>query len=155
MKIGMIVYSQTGHTHSVAVKLEQKLSAAGHAVNVERLQVIGNWQPGTQDIQLATLPDVAPYDALVFAAPVMAFSLSPAMASYLTQIASLQDKKVVFLVTEFFPFPWMGGNRAISQMREICESKGAQVCGSGVVNWSRPRRDRQIAEVTDRLSMSF
>jgi flavorubredoxin len=155
MNIGMIIYSQTGNTHSVAIKLEEKLAAAGHSVDMERLKVVGEYRPGTSDVRFETLPNVGQYDALVFGAPVEAFSLSPVMKSYLTQIPSLQDKKVACLVTQFFPFRWLGGNRAVRQMKRICESKGAAVCGSGIVNWSRSRRDQQIAEVTDRLSRLF
>ncbi len=41
MKIGIIVYSQTGNTFSVAEKLKAKLTAAGHNVNIERLTTVG------------------------------------------------------------------------------------------------------------------
>jgi flavodoxin len=155
MNIGMIIYSQTGNTHSVAMRLKEKLSAAGHSVNMERLKIVGEFRPGMKDVQFETLPNAGQYDALVFGAPVQAFSLSPVMASYLKQIASLQNKKVACLVTEFFPYPWLGGNQAIRQMKKICESKGAAVCGSGIVNWSRARREEQIIEVVDRLSRLF
>ena len=155
MNIGIIIYSQTGNTHSVALKLKEKLSAAGHSANIERVEISGELGPGVTNSQLKTRPEVDTYDALVFGAPVLGFSLSPVMKSYLTQIASLKSKKVACLVTEFFPFPWMGGNQAISQMKKICESKGAAVCGSGIVNWSRARRDQQIIEVVDRLSRLF
>ena len=155
MNIGMIIYSQTGNTYSVAMKLKEKLSAAGHSVNIERVEVSGEVRPGVTSFQLKTRPEVDTYDALVFGAPVQAFSLSPVMTSYLKQIASLQNKKVACLVTEFLPYPWMGGNQAIRQMRKICESKGATVCGSGIVNWSRARREEQIIEVVDRLSRLF
>ena len=43
MNIGMIIHSQTGNTHSVAMKLKEKLSAAGHAVDLERLKVVGGY----------------------------------------------------------------------------------------------------------------
>jgi flavodoxin len=155
MNIGMIIYSQTGNTYSVATKLEERLAAAGHSVNLERLQVVGEYKPGTEDVQFETLPDAGQYDALVLGAPVQGFSLAPVMNSYLQQIASLQNKQVVCLVTEFFPYPWMGGNQAVRQMKNIAKSKGATVCGSGIVNWSRKRRDQQIVEVVDRLSNLF
>lgn len=154
MDIGMIVYSQTGNTHSVATKLQEKLSAAGHSVTLERIEVIGEVSPG-QAVQFKTLPDAGKYNTLVLASPVMAFSLSPVMTEYLKQVASLQDKKVAFLVTEAFPFPWLGGNRAVRQMKRACESKGATVCGSGIVNWMKKRREQQIVEVVDELSSLF
>ena len=154
MNIGMIVYSQTGNTHSVALKLQEKLSAAGHTVTLERIEVSGEVQPG-KPVQFKTLPDAAKYDALVFGSPVQAFSLCQAMVDYLKQVASLQGKKVAFLVTQAFPYPWLGGNRAIRQMKRLCESQGATVCGSGIVNWMKKRREQQIVEVVDRLSSLF
>jgi len=154
MNIGMIVYSQTGNTHSVATKLEEKLAAAGHAVTLERIEVTGEVQPG-KPVQFTTLPDAEEYEALVFGSPVHAFSLCQAMVDYLEQVASLQGKKVALLVTEAFPYPWLGGNRAVRQMKRACESKGAIVCGSGIVNWMKKRREQQIVEVVDGLSGFF
>jgi hypothetical protein len=40
-------------------------------------------------------------------------------------------------------------------MKRLCESKGATVCGSGIVNWMKKRREQQIVEVVDRLSGLF
>ena len=154
MDIGMIVYSQTGNTHSVATKLQEKLSAAGHSVTLERIEVIGDVSPG-QAVQFKTLPDAGKYDALVFGSPVQAFSLCQAMVDYLKQVTSLQDKKVACLVTQAFPFPWLGGNRAVGQMKKACESKGATVCGSGIVNWMKKSREQQIVQVVDQLSGLF
>ena len=155
MNIGIILYSETGNTYSVSQKLKEKLIKAGHSVNIERLKVIGKVHPGKKDIQFASLPNIEPYDALVFGSPVQAFSLSSAMTAYLSQIKSLQDEKVAFLVTQFFPFPWLGGNRAIGQMKKICESKGATICGTAVINWSKPSREKQITDMVEKLSKLF
>ena len=155
MNIGIILYSQTGNTYSVSLKLKEKLITAEHSVDIERLKVVGEVRPGTKDIRFETLPDIEPYDALVFGSPVQAFSLSSVMASYLTHIASLQGKKVAFLVTQYFPFPWMGGNRTVGQMKKICEPKGAVVCGAAIVNWSNPNREKRIIEVVEKLSKLF
>ena len=155
MNIGIILYSQTGNTYSVSLKLKEKLITAEHSVDIERVKVVGEVRPGTKDIRFETLPDIEPYDALVFGSPVQAFSLSSVMASYLTQIASLQGKKVAFLVTQYFPFPWMGGNRTVGQMKKICEPKGAAVCGAAIINWSNPNREKRITEVVEKLSKLF
>lgn len=154
MNIGIIVYSQTGNTYSVALRLKEQLAAAGHTVTLERIEVIGEVTPG-KPVQFKTLPDVGPYDALIFGAPVHAFSLCQPMSGYLEQVTSLQGKRVACLVTQGLPYAWLGGNRAIRQMSRLCEAKGATVCGTGVVNWMNRRRDHQIAEVTDRLSRVF
>ena len=155
MNIGIILYSETGNTYSVSQKLKEKIVKTGHSVNIERLKVIGKVHPSTKDVKFESLPDIEPYDALVFGSPVQAFSLSSAMTAYLSQIKSLLDKKVAFLVTQFFPFPWLGGNRTIGQMKKICESKGATICGAAVVNWSKPSREKQIAEMVEKLSKLF
>lgn len=155
MNIGIILYSETGNTYAVSQKLKEKLVKAGHSVNIERLKVIGKATLGTKNIQFESLPDIGLYDALVFGSPVQAFSLSSAMKTYLSQIKSLQDKKVTFLVTQYFPFPWLGGNRAIGQMKKIGESKGATICGTAVVNWSKPSREKQITETVEKLSKLF
>ena len=160
MDISMVVFSHTGNTHSVAQKLLEKLSAAGHNVSYERLKVVGGYSPevdmqNPEGIRYEALPDLSRHDRIIFGSPVQGFSLSMAMIQYLERLPSLAGKEVAFLVTEAFPFGWMGGNRAIRQMTGICESNGATVRGSGLVNWMRPTRARQIEEVTDRLSVVF
>ncbi len=154
MEIVMVIYSQTGNTLSVAQKLERRLTDAGHSVTVEHLKTEGEARPGDQDVELKTFPDPTSYDAIVFGAPVHAFSLAPAMQAYLRRVSGLEGKPVACLVTQFFPFAWMGGRRAARQLRAATESKGARVCATAVVNWSF-RRESRIDQVVDKLSKCF
>ena len=155
MNIGIIVYSQTGNTLSVAEKLKEKLTAAEHTVSLEKVTVAGGRKQGDRTFQLETQPDPGPYDAVLFASYVEAFSLCEVMARYLKQLESLDGKRVACLVTQAFPYPWMVGNRAIRQMRKRCQSKGATVVGSDVVNWAKSRREMTTATAVDRLSRLF
>ncbi|HUT86633.1 MAG TPA: flavodoxin [Candidatus Heimdallarchaeota archaeon] len=155
MKIGIIVYSQTGNTLSVVEKLKEKLAAEGHTVVLEQVTVAGGRKSGDRAFQLETRPDVASYDALVFGSAVEAFSLSQVLKSYLAGVDSLQGKQVACLVTQSFPYPWMGGNRAIRQMRRICESKGATVRGSAIVNWAKCRRAKTTAQAIEGLTRAL
>ena len=155
MKIGIIVYSQTGHTLEVAEKLKQRLIGEGHSVNLEQVTVVGGRTPQTKGFELETLPEAGLYDAIVFGSAVEAFSLSPVLSRYLNQIDSLQGKEVACLVTQQFPFPWMGGNRAIRQMKKICQSKGASIRAAAVVNWSKSRREKTMTAAIDHLSKAF
>jgi multimeric flavodoxin WrbA len=82
-----------------------------------------NNQQGTKNIQFKNLPDIDVCDALIFGAPVQAFSLSKAMNNYLQQITSLLYKKIVYFVTKRAPFKWTGGTRAIVKMKNICQLK--------------------------------
>jgi hypothetical protein len=155
MKIGIVVYSQTGHTLSVAEKLKEKLASAGHSVDLKLIAVVGGRKSGERDFQFEALPDLSTYEGLVFGSAVEAFSLSPVLSRYLQQIESLQGKAVSCLVTQQFPFPWMGGNHAIRQMRRTCEKKGAAVRTSGIVNWAKSRRESTMAKAVERLSRAF
>jgi len=155
MNIGIIVYSWSGNTLSVAEKLKERLAAAGHSANLEQVAVAGERKQGAREFQLETLPDVGPYDAIVFGSAVEAFSLSPVLKAYLKRVGSLEGKMIACLVTEAFPYPWMGGNRAIGQMRRLCQAKGATVVGSAVVNWAKSRREKTIARAIDRLAGLF
>ena len=155
MNIGIIVYSQTGHTLSVAMKLKEALSAAGHTVTLERVETAGPVSLGATNVLLRTKPSVDVYDALVFGCPVRGGEPAPPMASYLEQLGSLEGKKAVCLVTGFFPVAGWGRDQTIVQIKQVCESKGATVCGSGSVGWFSLSRKRQIAEVVDDLSGLF
>ncbi|GAB4115067.1 MAG: hypothetical protein Kow00103_09550 [Candidatus Caldatribacteriota bacterium] len=155
MNIGIIIYSQTGNTNSVALKLKEKFSAGGHSVNIEQIEISERSSPRATNFQFKTKPDVDKYDALVFGAPVQAFSLSPVMKSYLTQMVSLKGKKVACFVTKGLPFCWTGGNQAINKMEKICKSKDGEVCGSEIVIWGSASREQKIAEVIDRLARLF
>jgi flavodoxin len=152
MNIGIIVYSQTGNTLSVAQRLKEKLAAAGHSAVLEKITVAGERKQGDRAFELEASPDAKAYDAIVFGSAVEAFSLSPVLTEYLKKVESLEGKRVALLVTQQFPYPWMGGNRAIRQMRNLCQSKGATVIGSSVVNWAKSRREKTTAVAVDRLS---
>ncbi len=151
MKIGIIVHSHTGNTLGVAEKLMDTLTSAGNTVAIERVTAVNEDPSAAGNIQLKTIPDITSYDHLIFAAPVRAFSLSPVMKLYLKQLSSLKDKKVSCFVTQHFAFPWMGGNNAIKQVKRACESKGASISNTGIVNWSNKSREKMISNVIEKL----
>jgi menaquinone-dependent protoporphyrinogen IX oxidase len=155
MNIDIIIYSQTGNTHSVALRLKEKLIKAGYLVNLDRLCVIGGYKQGMRDIQFETLPDVEKYDAFVFGSPVHAFSLSQVMTAYLKQIEYLNGNKVALFVTKQLPFNWTGGTQAVKKMRKICETKGGIISGSGIVIWSSKNRERMITDLTEKICRLF
>jgi NAD(P)H dehydrogenase (quinone) len=156
MKIGIIVHSQTGHTYSVAENLKDKLTAAGHTVNIDRIASADTKQADPQKIRIEKLPDISAYDALVLAAPVQAFSVSPVMKAYLPQLPPLNGKKTVIFVTKGLRFNWTGGNGAISRMAKAVESKGGKVIGTGILVWKEDAsRDSKVKDMTGRLSKLF
>jgi NAD(P)H dehydrogenase (quinone) len=152
MKIGIIVFSHTGNTYTIAQKLQDKLSSKGHTVNIERITHKGSNTPDIKNVQLDERPDVDKYDVVVFGSPVWGFSLSSVMTAYLTQISTFQNKKIACFVTKSLPFSWTGGNRAIMQMKKIIESKNANVCGTEIVTQSSIKNDTKLKDVIEKLS---
>jgi len=155
VKIGIIIHSHTGNTNLVAEKVRDELEKKGYEVAFHRLKIEGGWHQGIKEIRFEELPDTAAYDALVFGSPVEAFSLSPVMKTYLKDVGMLEGKKIALLVTQHFPSPSLGGNRAVRYMEKACAGRGADVCASAVVNWTNKRKEQQIVEGVARLSSAF
>jgi flavodoxin len=155
MKIGIIVFSFTGHTYSVAEKIKQGLLSKGCSVNLERVEIEGDKYPSNGVFEFKTVPTVDKYDFLIFGSPVEGFMLSKVMEKYLNQITSLEKKKIACFVTQTFPYPWLGGNSAIKQMKRICEKKGAIIVETGIVNWSNKKRNEMIENVANNFVNYF
>jgi len=152
MKIGIVVHSHTGNTLAVAESLKEALLKAGHSAVIERISAVNENSSAGGKIELKNKPSLSGYDYLIFGAPVRAFSLSPVMKAYLSQVSSLNGKKASCFVTQQFPFPWMGGNQALRKFRAACAAQGANLVKTGVVNWSRKNRQEQISEVVKDLA---
>lgn len=151
MNIGIIVYSQTGNTLSVAQRLKGAIEAKGHSAAIEQVTAEGELQPG-KPVNIASSPDAAKYDALVLASPVMAFSLNPVMKAYLNELPDIAGKKALCFVTQGLPFDWMGGNQALKHMSAALKQKGAEVCGAGIVHWKdEEKREAQAAKTVETL----
>lgn len=148
MNIGIIIHSQTGNTLSVAEKLKKSLILKGHDVTLQQVTDKGESSHKSK-IQLQTIPTIEDYDCLFFGAPVWGYSLSPVMKLYLAQLLTLKDKRVGCFVTEFFPYSWMGGSRAVNQMIKLCSQKGAKASKIGVVNWSNRKRSNKTDSVIE------
>jgi multimeric flavodoxin WrbA len=151
MNVGIIVYSKTGHTLFVATQLQEALATAGHTEHLDQVDAVGSVRPNATDVPLQTLPETEGYDAIVFGAPTWGGAPAPPMASYLKQVASLEGRKAVCLVTGLFP-PGLGRNQCLARMTELCESKGATICGTGSVGWLSFGRKRKIAKVVESLA---
>ena len=151
MKIGIIVYSHTGNTLSVAQKIEQALKNAGQTVSIERVEPVIEDPNSSDPVKLKSAPDVNTYDTLIIASPVQAFTLSRVMKLYLSELPDLTGKKVYCFVTQHLKKTWMGGNKAVKKISEACNSKGAEIVSSGIINWSSNARDQQIDGLVSKL----
>lgn len=155
MKIGLIFFSQTGNTRSVAKKLQENLAAAGHSVVLEEITITGDTPAQAGKFELANVPAVDSYEAIIFGAPVQAFSLNPAMKAYMEQLPSLAGKKVAIFVTKQIPLLWLGGTGAVAMMKKACETRGANVAGTEIVVWAEAKREKTVGKCVENLSKLF
>jgi menaquinone-dependent protoporphyrinogen IX oxidase len=155
MNLGMIVYSLSGNTLSVAEKLKEKLSAAGHAVTLKRVETIGVATLQNEEAELKTQPAIETYDAVIFSTPVRGGKLPSPMERYLEQVPSLEKQNVALLVTGFFPVAGWGREQVITELKDACKSKGAQILGAASVGWFSLNRKQQIARAVDTLRNLF
>ncbi len=140
MKIGIIVYSNTGHTLSVAKELEKKLKTKHE---VELKEVKGNRKG---NVVLTNTPSIEKYDYIIFASFVEAFQLNEVMKKYLKEL-DLKNKRISAFVTEAFSKPWLGGNNAIKQINKIVNLEK-----SGIINWNNKKREEQITNLINDFS---
>lgn len=153
MKIGIIVYSKTGNTLSVAKLIKERIMLDRHMVAIETIEVSGN--PDKGEFKIEKSPKIETYDYIILGSPVQAFSLNPVMIEYLNKIGSFNSKKVICYVTQYFPYPWMGGNRSISQMVKQCEDKNAVIVKTGIINWSSRKRTQAINNLVEEIGSSI
>ncbi len=153
MNIGIILYSQTGHTLSVAEKLKKQLEEKGKNVTIQQVTISGEAAP--DKFTFTSTPDVDPYDAVIFGAPVQGFRLCAVMESYLQQLPAMEGKEAAFLVTKQLPFNWTGGTNAVSTMKKICQEKGARVKGAEIAIWSKSKQEKSVRNSVDNLSRLF
>jgi hypothetical protein len=126
----------------------EALVSKGSDACLERVTAVNEDAKTTQEVRLASAPDTGPYDVIMLGAPVHGFALSRVMEAYLKQLSGLNGKRVACFVTEHFPKPWMGGNRAIKQMVQHITQLGGTVTETAVINWTNKAREEQIGSLT-------
>jgi flavodoxin len=152
MKIGIIVYSRTSNTYGVAQRLEKKFTQLGH--NTTLLQVSGtdDNQRKSKHVVLKDIPDITPFDVLIFGSPVHALHLSPIMQAYLDHLPTLKNKIVAGFVTQAFPFAFMGGNQAITCLKALTHLKSTTLSASHIIHWfPNSKREKNIDETITKL----
>lgn len=153
MKIGIIVYSRTNNTLSVAERLKEAIQNAGHTVDIERITAENEDPQSKSEIRLTHIPDTSVYDCVIFGAPVQGFSLSPIMKTYLLQLKQLGGKRIACFVTQHFSKRWMGGRQAMGQMGRLIAKKGGVVAQTDYVNWSSKERETQISGLIENFAI--
>lgn len=147
MKVGVVVYSLTGNTFSVAETLRKTLGEAGHNVSFQTIKAKNEDPNATGPVSLTQVPSLEGLDAVVLGGPVRGFAVAPIVKAYVEQLPHLNGLPMFLYVTHHFPLAFLGGNSTIGMTRKLIEAKGGRVIGSGIVNWSSQHRADNIKTV--------
>lgn len=153
MKIAIVLYSKTGNTKSVATQLLDKLIATGHNAILEEIVPVGDPTPADKTVSFSRLPDLSSYDGAIFCSPVHAFSLCVTMKYALQEMKLKENFPAATLLTQFFPYAWMGGNRAMGQFKKGVAERGGVVKREAIINWkNEKKREEQIKKCIEEFS---
>ena len=155
MKVGIIIYSQTGHTREVAGLLQEKMVEKGHQVKIEEITINGKIPAQSGQFKLSASPDPGNYDAVIFGSPVQAFNLNPVMKAYLDQLPAMQGQETACFITKQLPIKWTGGTQAAGKIKNACEAKGAVVKGAEIIFWGQRKRQDNINQAIENLVKLF
>lgn len=153
MNIGIIIYSQTGNTLSIAKRLQEELTKKGHTATIDAITATNTEPNAKASLALKNIPNASGYDKIILGAPIHGFSLCLAMTKYLTEHADIKGKDIDCIITHHFPYPWLGGTRGMKQMIGFCTSKGASSKDNYIIDWTSKKRESQIAEAVKKLSI--
>lgn len=152
MNIGILLYSYSGNTQSIAESIKSELESRGHTATIERITLINGDPNARQPAVLKDTPDVSGYDKLIIGAPINGFNLCKAMRMYLGGHAKIKAKDINCFVTQHFKHSFLGGNRGINQIAQFCKTQGLSVKNTAVVHWSSAKRAEEIANAAQQMA---
>lgn len=149
MNIQLIVHSQTGNTLFVANALKSAVESINPDITLTHVEANNEREMNLSKVAISSIPDCTEADLIVLGGPVRGASPSPAILKTISSLGSLEGKKCVVFTTEFFPFDWMGGKRAVTMMEKELTARGAQVTRNAIIHWKRRDRIKQIDQFID------
>ena len=156
MKIGIIVYSQTGNTLSAADRLKERFIKSGFDAVIEQIRQADENNKDVNKIAIKNMPQLSTYDILVFASPVQAFSLAAVFKAYLQNIERVDGKRVFCFVTKGIPKNGFGGNKSIKTITKIVSSKGGKAEKTAIIHWKDETvRNKQIDDMLEEFAAAI
>jgi len=136
MNIAIVYYSYSGNTHKAAEIAEGILQAQNNSVKLLRIEardesnnffiqaLRGLTRKKAEIAPIET--DLSAYDLIIFATPVWAREMVPAMRSYLEKVSGLGAKKAAIFVTYG---SGLGKEHCLDSLQRAIEGKGASCIG--------------------------
>ena len=153
MKAAIIFYSFSGNTRKAAQFIQSKLQGKNIEADLIDLQLkedVRSFFKQCQHAFFKKLPeieqakvDLSSYDYVIFASPVWAFTIAPALRTYFSKISSLANKKSGCFVTYG---SGSGSGKALKELEEIIREKGGQIMFSKKFSGFRTKNNDYLDE---------
>jgi NAD(P)H dehydrogenase (quinone) len=152
MHIGIFVHSQSGHTSTMGMAVTSRLREKGHEVDIELIKPAGRVHPRMKHVEFRDdVPDMSPYDAVLFGGPVWAFTASPVVGSFIKEIPTLKGKKVLCFSTSGFPTAISGAKGGLKKLGLLLEEAGAAVLEGEPLFWGVGCSKKKMAAAAERI----
>ena len=144
MNIQFIVHSKSGNSLQVADSMKSVVNSSEHSVVFTHVQASNEQEIDLSKVVINAIPDSSASDLIVMGGPVRGFAASPALLKAINTLSKIQDKKFILFTTEFFPFDWMGGKRAMDMLEKAIVARGGTIVNKSIIHWNRNDRKRMI-----------
>lgn len=155
MKTAIIYYSFSGNTRRLVKFLRSRLSQAGTVVELNELKPVKEarsfFQQGSQAAAKARPAllnpplDLNAYDFLIFAGPVWAFTVCPALRTFIGLAVGLEGKKSAGLVTCGSEAP-MFSRGGLKDLEAMLTQAGANIIFSRAIAGIRCANEKYLTE---------
>jgi len=154
MRLALVYYSFSGKTQRAVEYLQQELISKNQEVVVIEIkpqveernffkQCLAAYFKKKIEFQSTLNYYLSEFDYVIFASAVWAFTITPALRSYLEKAEGLQDKKAGCFLTYG---SGTGARKALRELEGILESKGANVVYSKVLQGDKTKDKNYLEE---------
>jgi NAD(P)H dehydrogenase (quinone) len=154
MKIGIIIYSMSGHTVTIAKAIAERFRKENHDVDIKLLMVTGMTHPGSKRFSICNMPEseeIDEYDALVFGGPVWLFKASPVILKFIGWLEKLDGKSVTCFVTQLSPWPSFGGYQALKSMNDRLKASGGAILPGESIQYFFGSNKQKLNDTLERI----
>lgn len=153
MKTAIIFYSFSGNTKRACLFLKDKLYSKNIAADLIELkpekeeaaffkQSLQAFLKHKVDLKKVNY-DLSGYEFVIFASPVWAFTIAPALRSYLEKAGNLENKKVVCFLTYH---SGIGSGKALKEIENILRESQNHILFSKNLSGSKTKDNNYLEE---------
>ena len=152
MHVGIFIHSQSGHSSDMGMAITRKLREKGHEVDILLMKPAGRVRPRKKHVEFREdVPDMSPYDAVVFGGPIWGFTASPVVSAFIKEIPSLKGKKALCFSTSGAPTAISGAKGGMKKLNGLLEEIEATVIEGEAIFWGLWCSKNKIETIAQRI----